>query len=215
MDHTPGQRQWRDMAKYRRYTERNGRLADLQFDRLLVTLREDHEAYAAAHRRHIIDLARARGIPLASHDDTEPAHVHEAHAEGLALSEFPTTVAAAEAARAAGLGIIMGAPNLVLGGSHSGNVAAGDLAERGLLDLLSSDYVPASLLQGAFRLHERHGWTLPAAVAAVSRAPARAVGFADRGELAVGQRADLVRVTQPPGAPPVVRASWLQGTRVL
>ncbi len=101
----------------------------------------------------------------ASHDDTTPEHVEEARGSGVTISEFPTTIEAAEAAHAAGMGIVMGAPNLVLGGSHSGNVSAGDLAARGLLDVFSSDYVPASLLQAVFLLHRTAGLDLPAAVA--------------------------------------------------
>jgi alpha-D-ribose 1-methylphosphonate 5-triphosphate diphosphatase len=214
MDHTPGQRQWRDLAKYRQYTERNGRFSDASFDTLLGRLRDDHETYATAHRRAVIAAARARGIPLATHDDTEVEHVQQAHAEGIALSEFPTTLVAAQTARALGIGIIMGAPNLVRGGSHSGNVSAAELAAADLLDVLSSDYVPASLLHGAFLLRDQQGWSLPKAINTVTRNAARAVGLADRGELAIGQRADLIRVRADAGRVPVVRGVWLVGERI-
>ena len=88
----------------------------------------------------------------------------------------------------------MGAPNLVLGGSHSGNVSAAELVALDLLDIFSSDYVPASLLQAAFMLHEGFGLALPEAIAPVSRMPAEVLGLADRGRIAPGLRADLVRV---------------------
>jgi alpha-D-ribose 1-methylphosphonate 5-triphosphate diphosphatase len=214
MDHTPGQRQWRDLAKYRQYTERNGRYSDEKFATLLGQLREDHEAFATRHRRAVIAAARQRGIPLATHDDTEIEHVLQAHAEGITLSEFPTTVAAARIARDHAIGIIMGAPNLVRGGSHSGNVSAAELAQLDLLDILSSDYVPASLLAAAFLLHAAQGWTLPKAVATVTANPARAVGLHDRGTLAPGARADLIRVAAPGPGTPIVRHVWVQGTRV-
>lgn len=218
MDHTPGQRQWRDLAKYRQYTERNGRFSDDRFEELLARLREDHEAYANAHRREVVDRARARGLPLATHDDTEVDHVLQARDEGIGLAEFPTTVAAAQTARTFGIGIIMGAPNLVRGGSHSGNVSAGELAERNLLDILSSDYVPASLLQAAWLLHSRHGWLLPEAIDTVTREPAARLALNDRGDLRAGLRGDLLRVTLRRRGDmdvPVVRSVWLQGQRVV
>jgi alpha-D-ribose 1-methylphosphonate 5-triphosphate diphosphatase len=129
------------------------------------------------------------------------------------VAEFPTTLEAAHACRAYGLAVLAGAPNLILGGSHSGNVAVADLATRGLVDILSSDYVPMSALHGAYRLHGAHGVSLPAAVAAVSRTPAARVGLDDRGEIAVGKRADLIRVRATEDVP-VVGAVWVAGARV-
>jgi len=213
MDHTPGQRQWRDLDKYRQYQERNGRMSDERFVAMLDGQQHEHEAYAGRHRRVVIDAARGRGLPVASHDDTEVEHVREAQAEGITMSEFPTTLAAARAARQAGMGIIMGGPNLVRGGSHSGNVSATELAREDLLDIVSSDYVPSSLLQSAFLLHDRIGWTLPRAVASISATPAQAIGLADRGRIAPGLRADLIRVRLAAGAP-VVLQTWFAGRRV-
>lgn len=212
MDHTAGQRQWRDLAKYRQYMERNGRYTEEKFGAMLEEQQREHEAYASRHRQAVIAGARARDIPVASHDDTEIEHVAEAHAEGVTMSEFPTTLHAAQAAHRAGMAIIMGGPNLVRGGSHSGNVAASELAQHGLLDIVSSDYVPASLLMSAFKLHEG-GWSLPRAVATVTRTPARAVGLHDRGELAIGLRADLARVRRS-GARANVMQTWVRGERV-
>ncbi|MHB1122119.1 MAG: alpha-D-ribose 1-methylphosphonate 5-triphosphate diphosphatase [Ramlibacter sp.] len=212
MDHTPGQRQWRNLDKYRRYTERNGRLRDADYERLVDERRRDQERFAARHRAAVVAGSHARGIPVASHDDTEVEHVEQARAERIELSEFPTTVAAAQAARAAGLGIIMGGPNLVQGGSHSGNVSAAELARRDLLDIMSSDYVPSSLIHSAFLLRGRMDWSLPKAVNTVARNPAQAVGLADRGEIAPGKRADFIRVKEADGMP-VVRGTWCRGER--
>ena len=212
MDHTPGQRQWRDLDKYRRYAERNGSMRDDEYGRLVEERREHQLVFAAGHRAAVVAGSHARGIPLASHDDTEVDHVEQAQHERIGLSEFPTTVAAARAARAAGIGIIMGGPNLVKGGSHSGNVAAAKLAQLDLLDILSSDYVPASLLQSAFLLRDKLGWTMPRAIATVTRNPAQAIGMADRGEGAAGMRADLIRVQECAGMP-IVRGSWCRGQR--
>ena len=151
-------------------------------------------------------------MPLASHDDTEIEHVEQARQERIAISEFPTTVAAARTARAAGIDIVMGGPNLVKGGSHSGNVSAAELAQLDLLDIFSSDYVPASLLQSAFLLRDTVGWSLPKAVNTITRNPAHAIGLTDRGELLPGLRADLIRVRMS-GAMPIVRGAWHMGER--
>jgi alpha-D-ribose 1-methylphosphonate 5-triphosphate diphosphatase len=130
----------------------------------------------------------------------------------VGLAEFPTTRAAAEACRAHGIAVMMGAPNLIRGGSHSGNVAAEELARAGLLDAFSSDYVPAALLQAAVRLAPVAGG-MAAAIATVTAAPAAAAGLADRGRLAPGLRADLLRFALIGGAPRVVE-TWVQGRRV-
>lgn len=212
MDHTPGQRQWRDLSKYRRYSERYGRFDDAEYEALVANLTAHQQRYAIPNRAAIIAGSHARGLPLASHDDTELEHVAQASRERVAISEFPTTVAAARAARAAGLSIVMGGPNLVKGGSHSGNVSAAELAQLDLLDIFSSDYVPASLLQSAFLLRDTVGWSLPKAVNTVTRNPARAIGLNGRGELAPGLRADLIRVRLS-GDMPIVRGAWHKGER--
>ena len=171
------------------------------------------------HRAHFVAYCQTHGIPLASHDDTTVAHVEQAHAEGAALSEFPTTVVAAQRAHELGLLTVMGGPNVVRGGSHSGNVAAAELARLGLLDVLSSDYVPGSLLSAVTRLVADGIFTWPQAVACVSRNPARACNLHDRGEIAPGLRADWVQVRlvrRPDGQDQaVVRSVWRQGRRVL
>ncbi|WP_288588331.1 alpha-D-ribose 1-methylphosphonate 5-triphosphate diphosphatase [uncultured Methylobacterium sp.] len=213
MDHTPGQRQFRDIDKYYTYATRGGRsLSEIQANTALKI--RDGQAFNAINRPALVDLARERGIALASHDDTTLADVAMARDEGVRLAEFPTTVDAARAAHEAGITVMMGAPNLIRGGSHSGNVAAEDLAREGLLDVLSSDYVPASLLMAAFGLPERvEAITLPEAIATVTANPARATGLTDRGALGPGLRADLVRV-RPAAGVPVVRQVWRQGVRV-
>ena len=214
MDHTPGQRQWHDPVQYRQYHERNGKVSDETWQAMLTDLKAQQEAFALPHRRTIVAMSRERGLPLASHDDTSIEHVDEAVRDGVALSEFPTTLTAARAAREKSIGVIMGAPNIVRGGSHSGNVAAADLAREDILDILSSDYVPSSLLQAAFQLHCDIGWSLSKAMRTVSWAPAQSVGLTDRGGIVPGLRADMVRVAIRPGMPPVPRATYLEGQRV-
>ncbi len=212
MDHTPGQRQWRDLTKFRRYAERNGSFRDDEYVALVAERTAHQERYAIPNRAAVIEGSHSRELPVASHDDTEVEHVEQASLEKIAISEFPTTVAAARAARAAGMAIVMGGPNLVKGGSHSGNVSAAELARLDLLDIFSSDYVPASLLQSAFLLRDTVGWALPKAVNTVTLNPARAIGLYDRGELAPGLRADIIRVRLS-GSMPIVRGAWHRGER--
>jgi alpha-D-ribose 1-methylphosphonate 5-triphosphate diphosphatase len=214
MDHTPGQRQWEDIEQARIYYCGKKGWSDAKFERALAEARELQERYAVPNRRYFAGYARERGIALASHDDTHPAHVAQACDEGAVISEFPTRIEAARAARDRGLAIVMGAPNVVRGGSHSGNVAAAELARLGLLDSLSSDYVPSSLLMAAFRLVPEAGFSVPQAVATVTLSPARAAGLEDRGAIAPGLRADLVQVRMA-GEHPVVRALWREGMRVV
>ncbi|MEQ8599733.1 MAG: alpha-D-ribose 1-methylphosphonate 5-triphosphate diphosphatase [Devosia sp.] len=214
MDHTPGQRQFRSLDAYKRfYAKQMGRSPE-ELQSYLDARLAEHKRFSAPNRQAIVSRARAMGIALASHDDATLAHVEEAEADGVAIAEFPTTLEAASAAHEAGLAILMGAPNVVRGKSHSGNISATDLVEAGLLDILSSDYVPFALLQAVFLLPQRiEGLALPVALATVTVNPARAAGLDDRGEIVTGKRADLVRVAAQ--APlPVVRGVWREGLRV-
>lgn len=216
MDHTPGQRQWRDLAKYRLFHSQ-GEGAGLDaagFAAMIERRIEEQRIYAERHKAALLALVDGLPAVRASHDDTTAAHVAEGAAMGVTISEFPTTAEAAAAARAAGMGTVMGAPNLVIGGSHSGNVGAGELARAGLLDAFSSDYVPASLLHAAFLLAgPPFALPVPAAVATVTANPAAMLGLADRGRLVPGARADLVRVREVGGTPAAV-AVWREGARI-
>jgi alpha-D-ribose 1-methylphosphonate 5-triphosphate diphosphatase len=215
MDHTPGHRQFRDAAKLRAYYRgKAGGLTDSELDALFAERIRLHQQYALRHRRELVALARTHGRPLACHDDTTREHVAESIADGVAIAEFPTTLEAAEGLHRAGVKVLMGAPNLVRGGSHSGNVATAELARAGMLDALSSDYVPASLLMAALRLPAvAPNIDLSAALRTVTKTPAEAVGIDDRGEIAPGKRADLIRVRVVNDIP-AVRGVWRAGRRV-
>lgn len=224
MDHTPGQRQYADVESFRTYMVGKHSLTSAQFDQHVNELHELSSQYSDKNRRLMAERARERGITIAAHDDATQAHVDESAAAGVRISEFPTTIVAARAARAAGQLVVMGAPNIVRGGSHSGNVAAAELLRLGLLDILSSDYVPSSPLQAVFLLFGRGDITLPQGAALVSANPARAAGLEDRGIIAPGKRADVLRVQAYQGASkeqhpldspmPIVRAVWREGRRV-
>lgn len=215
MDHTPGQRQYHDVRQYRTYYSRSGiTWSDEEFTAVLEERRLQQGQHRDLQLAGIMQLAQHHGLLVASHDDTEVAHVDEAVAVGARICEFPTTLAAAQAARENSLHIVAGASNLVRGGSHAGNVAAISLARAGCLDILSSDYMPTSLLQGAFILHEQAGWPLPEAMATVTATPAAVLGFDDRGRLGEGLRADLLRVRMH-RTQPVVRSAWVAGVQRL
>ena len=213
MDHTPGQRQFVNIDKFRTYYMGRYGYSAAEMDDFIDRRTADQRTYGESHRAAIVEICREQRHVIASHDDATRAHVEEAAACGAVISEFPTTMEAAAASREHGLAVLMGAPNLVLGGSHSGNVSAMQLAAEGVLDILSSDYVPSSLLQGVFLLHGE-GMRLPDAVAKASRNPARMVGLDDRGEIAEGKRADLLRVRETSKGP-IVRTVWRAGQRII
>lgn len=214
MDHTPGQRQWTHIENFRIYYQKHETWSDAKTQSEIERRISLQRQYADINRQAVVATCRGRSLPLASHDDTTVEHVKQAVAEGASISEFPTTLAAARAAREHALGIVMGAPNVVRGGSHSGNVSALELARAGLLDVLSSDYVPASLLHAAFLLVEHAGFSVPAAVAIISANPARLARLEDRGEIACGKRADFARVRVREGIPAVL-AVWNAGRRIV
>lgn len=217
MDHTPGQRQWRDFKQYCQFSAGKYGWDERKAGQMLERLIQRQAEYVQKNREQVLAQCRARHqaqpLPLAAHDDSTLEHVEQSVADGITIAEFPTTLAAAQVAHQHGLKIVMGAPNRVRGGSHAGNVSAMTLARAGLLDILSSDYVPNSLLHGAWLLQE-DGYNLPQAIATVSRNPAQAIGLQDRGELATGRRADFIRVRMANDTP-IVLEVWKAGRRVV
>ena len=212
MDHTPGIGQYGDLPRYRQMRQRDGE-SDEDIDRRIDTLVARRNRNLAGNRAALLALLHGRRVTVASHDDRTEAEVAANLADGIGVSEFPVTLEAAAAARAAGMSIIGGAPNVVRGGSHSGNVSALALLDAALLDALASDYVPASLLHAAFIAARHGGLGLPRVFGLVSDAPARLVGLADRGRIEAGLRADLVRARLV-GDVPAIRAVYCAGTRV-
>lgn len=214
MDHTPGQRQFVSLEAYYTYYQGKYGLSDQEMETYISERRAAQERNSVPNRQKVVDLAHIRNVPLASHDDATVEHVEEAIGDGIVVAEFPTTVEAAKASHENGLSVLMGAPNVVRGQSHSGNVSARTLASEGVLDILSSDYVPFSLLYGATLL-EKHTdqITLPEAIATVTLNPARQVGLEDRGEIGIGKRADLVRFRMDEDVPNILEV-WRSGNRV-
>lgn len=212
MDHTPGQRQFRDISKLEQYVKGKHGFDDAAFQAHVAHLMELQETYGAVHEAEAVKAANRFGAVLASHDDTTEAQVAVSAGHGIRLAEFPTTVEAAQACHAHGIKVMMGAPNLIRGGSHSGNVAAHELAEKELLDILSSDYVPAALLMAAVKLGGLWG-DMARGLGTVTHAPADAVGLEDRGRMEAGKRADLIRFGIKADTP-ALRGVWSRGVRV-
>lgn len=212
MDHTPGERQFRDLTQLRKYVMGKHGFSEAEFHTHVAAQKALSGRHGAAHEAAAVAAARRYGAVLASHDDTDVSHVVRSARHGAHFAEFPTTVEAARACNAHGIKVMMGAPNLIRGGSHSGNVAAADLAEAELLDIVSSDYVPSSLLSAALMLGDLWG-DISRGIATVTRAPAEAVGLSDRGTIGPDARADLVRVARI-GTAAAVRGVWVEGGRV-
>jgi alpha-D-ribose 1-methylphosphonate 5-triphosphate diphosphatase len=212
MDHTPGARQFRDMSKLKDYYVGKHGISDADWDAHVANQLALRARVGEAHEAAAVAAARRYGAVLASHDDTEPGHVVRSAGHGAHFAEFPTTIEAARACQDHGIKVMMGAPNLIRGGSHSGNVAARDLAEADLLDIVSSDYVPSSLLSAALMLGDLWG-DMARGVATVTSAPAEAAGLTERGRLDPGARADVIRVARI-GAAGAVRGVWVAGRRV-
>lgn len=214
MDHSPGQRQFVNLAKYYEYYQGKYGLSDADMDAFMAQQSINAACYGVKHREAVANYCRQQQIVMASHDDATDAHVRESVEAGAGVAEFPTTREAAQASRQQGMPIIMGAPNVMRGYSHSGNVSARELAAVGLIDILSSDYIPNSLLLAVFKLVALfESISLPQAVSWVSRQPAQAIGLQDRGELNIGLRADIVRV-RPLEDLPLVLNVWQCGERV-
>jgi alpha-D-ribose 1-methylphosphonate 5-triphosphate diphosphatase len=212
MDHTPGVGQYIDPARYRAMRVKGGGAPEA-VERRMAELTAQREVVGIPNRRALLALFEGRDVPLATHDDWDAEIVARNAADGILISEFPVNIEAARAARAHGMAVIAGAPNLVRGGSHSGNVSVAELAREGLVDIIASDYVPPAMIEAAWKLATVAGMDLPTAVATITDNPARSLGLLDRGRIAPGLRADLVHVREF-GDMPVVRQVWRGGARI-
>ena len=212
MDHSPGIGQYANLDRYRAMRLREGH-GFAWIEGRIVELQEQRARTRGPNRRALLDRIVPLGIVLASHDDNTAEEVAENAADGIRISEFPVSMLAATEARARGMDVIAGAPNIVRGGSHSGNVSAADLVRGRVVDAYASDYVPSSLLEAAFASVVQTGITLAQGVAMVTANPARMAGLHDRGRIEPGLRADLLHVREHEGMP-VVRQVWRGGERV-
>lgn len=213
MDHTPGQGQFRDLAAYATYLYQTYGTAPDEVARRVEAKRG--EAAAAFDRLEMLaHRARARGLLLASHDDDAPERVAALAALGVRASEFPVGLDAARAARAHGLAVIVGAPNLYRGASHSGRLSASSGLAAGLVQCLCSDYAPQTLVPAVFAAARQGLASLPEAVALATRNPADLLGRPDLGRISVGASADLLVVSRGDD-PPLAELVLLAGEPVL
>ncbi len=212
MDHTPGQGQFKDMAAYRDYLTRTYKKTADEVH-VLIERKQEAASGAFARMQELAQAAHAAGISVASHDDDCKERVDTMTSIGADISEFPITLEAAQAAKAAGMSTIFGAPNILRGKSQSGSMKAVEAIHHGVADCLCADYSPAALIVAVHRIPEISDLDLAAAVRTVTLNPARAAKLNDRGEIAVGKRADLIAVATPGGLPQV-SASWSQGKQI-
>lgn len=209
MDHTPGQGQFKDMAAYRNYLSRTYKTSDAKIDEIID--RKQTDAISAIDRvKILVEAAHNNNISVASHDDDTIERVDTMHGLGVNISEFPINMKTAEYAKEKGISTIFGAPNILRGGSQSGSMRAVDAIKQGVADCLCSDYSPAALIAAVYRLTQISPIHLPAAIRLVSLNPAKAAGLSDRGEIAVGKRADLAAITHC-GSLPQVSSVWVKG----
>jgi alpha-D-ribose 1-methylphosphonate 5-triphosphate diphosphatase len=213
MDHSPGQGQFRDVEAYRDYLARTYKTDENALDTIMA--RKQAAALGAMERMQgLAAKAQSHGLAIASHDDDSPAKVAMMQGLGAVISEFPINLETARAARNQNLATLFGAPNILRGKSQAGNMRALDAIASGVADCLCSDYSPAALLPAIMRLPELTDISLPRAVALATGNPARAAGLADRGEIAIGKRADLVAVKML-GSLPQAEKVWVGGTPIL
>ena len=196
MDHTPGQGQYRDLLVFGDTLKGYRDVSDEDV-RDIVRQQQESQKLTYAQITALASVARERGVSIASHADASEAKL--AFMDGLeaTISEFPISLDIARAARARGMHTIAGAPNVMLGHSHSGNLSAREAVQAGAIDVLCSDYYPAALLDAVFTLRDQCGLDIAKAFALVTINPAKAAGIADEvGSIAVGKRADVLLVRE-------------------
>lgn len=216
MDHTPGQGQYRNIEQY---AETFKAWRNIDDDKTFEKFLEESKTKPMATREQLLklaNLAKEYKIPLASHDDdTESKIVINQEEFGINISEFPITLEVAKKAHDCGMMVVVGAPNILLNGSHAGNLSAEEAIREGCADILCSDYYPAALLHSIFLLEERGACTLPEAVRMVNLNPAKALGIdKEYGEIKEGKRADII-IVQKEKNHPVLTKCFIDGKAVL
>lgn len=202
MDHSPGQGQYHDVEMYCRVLEKyqDREISPEEFAGMLEEQR-NKEVLSFAQMKELCALAHANGIAVASHDDDSAEKLRVNREIGVDISEFPIQIETAKEARRMGFYTIVGAPNILLGGSHSGNMSAAEAIREDCADVLCSDYYPPAILHGIFEM-EKQGIPLPEMIRKATLNPAKAVGLAeDYGSIAPGKKADLLIIDMLDGYP--------------
>lgn len=210
MDHTPGQGQYRNLEIYRENIKIHRNLSDDEVS-VLIAERKSTELLTMEKITEVAELAQAKGIAIASHDDDHVQKLELVKSYGTTISEFPITLDVAREAKQQGLQTIIGAPNILLGGSHSGNLSATEAIEYGYADILCSDYYPAALLHAIFQLHDK-GEDLHKMFMMVTLNPAEAVSMdAEIGSIKPGKKADLLMIERMEDGYPVLTKTMVNG----
>lgn len=215
MDHTPGQGQYRDIDKYKEMSRSYGsQLSETEFDSSLEA-RQNKPKLSLADCEKIAQVARKKGVAVASHDDDTTQKIDDNKRIGATISEFPITLEVATYAHRLDLHTVAGAPNVLLGGSHSGNMAAYQAVDAGVVDVLCSDYYPAALLHAVFKLHYDYDHPLHQMFKLVTLNAAKAVGIDDQvGSIEVGKKADIVIIDEMQGDIPVITNCFVDGKHI-
>ncbi|ANU09567.1 phosphonate metabolism protein PhnM [Planococcus antarcticus DSM 14505] len=214
MDHTPGQGQYRNLEVYRETLKGYREISDDDVN-ILIAERQSTECLAAEKIKEVADIALAKGIAVASHDDDDVKKLDLVKSFGTTISEFPITLEVAIKAKELGIHTIAGAPNVMLGGSHSGNLSAAEAISNGCMDILCSDYYPPALLHAVFDLHEKYGNDLHAMFMMVTLNPAKAVKLDDElGSIKPGKRADLLVIERMDDGYPMLTATMVNGALI-
>lgn len=216
MDHTPCQGQYQDLSIYRKHLPGSGReYSDQEFD-LLVERELNKEKVSNQQLKALGRHAAAKGIAVASHDDDKVEKLEENLLLGVSISEFPITMEVARKAVEMGYRTVLGAPNVLLGGSHSGNLSAQEAVREGNASILCSDYYPQALLRSLFLLSANLGLPLFETCRLATLHPAEAVGIdGDYGSLEAGKKADFLILREGEHGFPVLEQTWVDGVCVL
>ncbi|WP_019155340.1 phosphonate metabolism protein PhnM [Robertmurraya massiliosenegalensis] len=211
MDHTPGQGQYRHLEIYRKTVKSYNNLSDSSID-VLIRNHQTKEKLSIEDIKEIAELAHQHQIAVASHDDDTIEKIDLVHSFGTTISEFPITLEVAKHAKELGMYTIAGAPNVLLGGSHSGNLGAAEAIQEEAIDILCSDYYPAAMLHSIFSLVDKYGMKLADMIRLVTINPAKAVKMDhDIGSVCEGKKADLLIIEKIAGGFPVITSVFVDG----
>ncbi|MBN1696992.1 MAG: alpha-D-ribose 1-methylphosphonate 5-triphosphate diphosphatase [Spirochaetales bacterium] len=216
MDHTPGQGQYRNSSYFFRYMKSEFKLKFEEIEKIIAEKKTRHSSDdIERHIRVLASASRYNKIPMASHDDDSVEKVQKMKSLGVRISEFPVDIETAYAAKLAGLYVTVGAPNIIMGKSTSGNLSAIEAVKEDAADIICSDYYAPGMLFSVFALYRIYGIPLPRAVNMVSLIPARAVGLAhDIGSIEEGKKADMMIVSEAEGVP-FIEKVFIDGEPVL
>lgn len=212
MDHTPGQGQYRDLEVFRNTLKGYRDLSDDEVN-VIILERKSREQMTLEKMAQVAKVAIDMGIAIASHDDDNIEKLKLVQSFGTTISEFPITMDVAKKAKEFGMQTIVGAPNVLLGGSHSGNLSAAEAIDEQAADILCSDYYPASLLHAVFELHKKYGRDLHDMFMMVTLNPAKAVKIDDElGSIKPGKKADLLVIEPMDDGYPMLTKTIVNGS---